>query len=162
MTAGKKTGKTNALRLLDAAGIPYSSREYEIADRFTSGSDVARIQGLDPDTVFKTLVTEANTGEHFVCVIPVDCELDLKKAAKHFGVKKIEMLPMKKLLPLTGYIHGGCSPVGMKKPFPTAIDETASLFDHIYVSGGRVGLQLCIRPEDLAHIANAGFADLTL
>ena len=161
MTAGKKTGKTNALRLLDAAGISYRSLEYELTDGFTSGSDIARMQGLDPDAVFKTLVTEANTGEHFVCVIPVDCELDLKKAAKHFGVKKMDMLPMKKLLPLTGYIHGGCSPVGMKKPFPTAIDETASLFDDIYVSGGRIGLQLRINPRDLADIAGASFADLT-
>lgn len=159
MAAAKKT---NALRMLDAQGISYTSLEYELSDGFTSGSDIARMQGLDPDSVFKTLVTEANTVEHFVCVIPVDCELDLKKAAKHFGVKKMEMLPMKKLLPLTGYIHGGCSPVGMKKMFPTAIDETAILFDGCYVSGGRIGLQLKIRPEDLAEISKAQFADLTV
>ena len=113
MAAGKKAGKTNALRMLDVRGISYRSTEYELSDGFTSGSDIARMQGLDPDAVFKTLVTESGAGEHFVCVIPVDCGLDLKKAAKHFGVKKMEMLPMKKLLPLTGYVHGGCSPVGI-------------------------------------------------
>lgn len=159
MAAAKKT---NALRMLDAQGISYMSLEYELSDGFTSGSDIARMQGLDPDSVFKTLVTESNTGDHFVCVIPVDCELDLKKAAKHFGVKKMEMLPMKKLLPLTGYIHGGCSPIGMKKLFSTAIDETASLFDDIYVSGGRIGLQLKIKPEELARVVQAAFADLTV
>ena len=161
MAAGKKAGKTNALRMLDVRGISYRSTEYELSDGFTSGSDIARMQGLDPDAVFKTLVTESGAGEHFVCVIPVDCGLDLKKAAKHFGVKKMEMLPMKKLLPLTGYVHGGCSPVGMKKQFPTVIVETASLFDEIYVSGGRIGLQLCICPGDLAQAAEADFADLT-
>ena len=147
MAAGKKAGKTNALRMLDVRGISYRSTEYELSDGFTSGSDIARMQGLDPDAVFKTLVTESGAGEHFVCVIPVDCGLDLKKAAKHFGVKKMEMLPMKKLLPLTGYVHGGCSPIGMKKTF--------------YVSGGRIGLQLCICPGDLAQAAEADFADLT-
>ncbi len=158
----KAVAKTNALRLLDAQSIPYESREYELSDGFTSGSDIARAQGLDPDTVFKTLVTESGSGEHFVCVIPVDCELDLKKAAKHFHMKKMEMLPMKKLLPLTGYIHGGCSPVGMKKRFPTVIDETAVLYSGIYVSGGRIGLQLFISPDDLAVVTEAEFADLTV
>lgn len=165
MASVKKTAvsnKTNALRMLDARQISYEAMEYELEDGFTSGSDIARMQGLDPDTVFKTLVTEANTGEHFVCVIPVDCELDLKKAAKYFNVKKMEMLSMKKLLPLTGYIHGGCSPVGMKKLFPTAVDETALLFDDICVSGGRIGLQLRITPSDLADVVSAGFADLTV
>ncbi len=153
--------KTNALRMLDAKGIPYESREYGLQDGFTTGSDIARMLGLDPDAVFKTLVTESDKKEHFVCVIPVDSELDLKKAARHFGVKKIEMLPLKKLLPLTGYVHGGCSPLGMKKTFPTAIDETAVLFDDIYVSGGRIGLQLKIRPRDLAETTGADFAALT-
>lgn len=159
MAAGKKT---NALRMLDARHISYRSMEYELSDGFTTGSEIARMQGLDPDTVFKTLVTESNTGEHFVCVIPVDCELDLKKAAKHFGVKKMDMLPMKKLLPLTGYIHGGCSPIGMKKLFPTAVDETASLFEFIYVSGGRIGLQLEIKPDELTKIVQAQYVDLTV
>jgi len=153
--------KTNALRILDSAGIKYESIEYELENGFTSGSDIARMQGADPDMAFKTLVTEANTGEHFVCVIPVDVRLDLKKAAQHFGVKKLEMLQMKKLLPLTGYVHGGCSPIGMKKHFPTAIDETAGLFEEIYVSGGRIGLQLKMRTEDLCRAAEAVLVDLT-
>ncbi len=153
--------KTNALRMLDAKHIPYESTEYTLSDGFTTGSDIARMLGLDPGAVFKTLVTESNGKEHFVCVIPVDRELNLKKAARHFGVKKMEMLPLKKLLPLTGYVHGGCSPVGMKKPFPTVIDETAVLFPEIYVSGGRIGLQLKIRPKDLAEMTGAGFAALT-
>lgn len=150
------------MRMLDSAGIAYEYTETELNDGFTSGSELARMLGQEPDTVFKTLVTEANTGEHFVCVIPVDCELDLKKAAKHFGVKKIEMLSMKKLLPLTGYIHGGCSPLGMKKLFSTAIDETAQLYDMIYVSGGRVGLQIKLDPDSLSGIISADFADLTV
>ncbi len=155
-------GKTNAMRMLDAQGISYEYTETELKDGFTSGSQLARSLNQNPDLVFKTLVTEANTGEHFVCVIPVDCELDLKKAAKHFGVKKIEMLSMKKLQPLTGYIHGGCSPIGMKKLFPTAIDETAQLFDNIYVSGGRIGLQLNLPPDKLLEVVSANYADLTV
>lgn len=154
--------KTNAMRMLDAAGIQYDYIETELKDGFTSGAELARMRGQDPDIVFKTLVTEANTGEHFVCVIPVDCELDLKKAARHFGVKKIEMLSMKKLLPLTGYVHGGCSPVGMKKLFSTVIDETAQLYDKIYVSGGRIGLQVFLAPDELANIVSADFADITV
>ena len=160
MARAPKDHKTNALRELDAAGIPHEELFFD-AEPTMTGEEIARSQGEDPDAVFKTLVTESGAGEHFVCVIPVDCGLDLKKAAKHFGVKKMEMLPMKKLLPLTGYVHGGCSPVGMKKQFPTVIDETASLFDEIYVSGGRIGLQLCICPGDLAQAAEADFADLT-
>ncbi len=158
----KKQVKTNAMRMLDTAGIEYESEYYELENGFTSGSDIARMQGQDPDSVFKTLVTEANTGEHFICVIPVDCELDLKKAAKFFGVKKMEMLPMKKLLDLTGYVHGGCSPVGMKKLFPTVIDETAQLFDTIYVSGGKVGLQINLSPHKLAEAVKAEFSDVTV
>ncbi len=158
----KKQSKTNAMRMLDTAGIEYESEYHELENGFTSGSDLARMSGQDPDSVFKTLVTEANTGEHFVCVIPVDCELDLKKAARFFGVKKIEMLPMRKLLDLTGYVHGGCSPIGMKKLLPTVIDETAQLFDTIYVSGGKVGLQINISPSKLAEAVGANFADITV
>ncbi|MBR2779494.1 MAG: Cys-tRNA(Pro) deacylase [Firmicutes bacterium] len=154
--------KTNAMRQLDTLGIQYDSVQHEIRDAFTSGSEMARMFGQDPEQVFKTLVTEDGKGGYYVCVIPVDEELDLKKAARQFGVKKLDMLPMKKLLPLTGYVHGGCSPVGMKKLFPTAVDETAQLFDRIYVSGGRVGLQLCLSPEDLNRVAEAFFGDLTV
>ena len=112
------------------------------------------------EQVFKTLVTQSASREHFVFVVPANAELDLKKAAKVSGQKNIEMLPSKQLLPLTGYIHGGCSPVGMKKPFKTFIDETAILYDHICVSGGRVGTNLAIEPETLAKFIGADFADL--
>lgn len=154
--------KTNALRMLDAQQVEYKAHDFDLKDNFTSGSDLARMLGQDPERVFKTLVTETPKGEHYVCVIPVDESLDMKKAAKVLGEKKLDMLPMKKLLPLTGYIHGGCSPVGMKKPFRTVIDETAQLFDTMYVSGGRPGLQIEIAPEKLAEIVGAEFADLTV
>ena len=155
-------GKSNAMRMLDSAGIAYRAREFDLKDNFTSGSDIARMQGEDPERVFKTLVTEGPDRQYFVCVIPVDATLDLKKAARALSVKKLDMLPMKQLLPLTGYIHGGCSPIGMKKKFKTAIDETAVLFDSIYVSGGRPGLQIEIGPELLAEASEAEFADLTV
>lgn len=154
--------RTNALRMLDKKSIAYESMEYNLENGFTSGSDIARMQGLDPDCVFKTLVTESNTGEYFVCVIPVDCALDLKKAARHFGVKRLDMLPMKNLLSVTGYVHGGCSPIGMKKDFRTAIDEVAGLFNEIYISGGRIGLQLKIGTKDLCGVTQAALADLTV
>ena len=147
------SSKTNALRMLDAEGVDHKFYDCDLKDNFTSGSDLARMLGQDPERVFKTLVTETPKGEHYVCV---------KKAAKALGEKKLEMLPLKKLLPLTGYIHGGCSPIGMKKPFKTVIDETAQLFEAIYVSGGRPGLQIEIAPETLAAIINAEFADLTV
>ncbi|MCI6711118.1 MAG: Cys-tRNA(Pro) deacylase [Anaerovoracaceae bacterium] len=156
------SSKTNALRMLDAEGVDHKFYDCDLKDNFTSGSDLARMLGQDPERVFKTLVTETPKGEHYVCVIPVDETLDMKKAAKALGEKKLEMLPLKKLLPLTGYIHGGCSPIGMKKPFKTVIDETAQLFEAIYVSGGRPGLQIEIAPETLAAIINAEFADLTV
>ena len=152
--------KTNAMRHLDSLGIRYTGEEHAVKDAFISGSHMARMAGQNPEQVFKTLVTEDGKGGYYVCVIPVDEELDLKKAARHFGVKKIEMLPMKKLLPLTGYVHGGCSPVGMKKQFPAAVDETAQLFDEIYVSGGRVGLQILLSPYDLVRAVGADFGDL--
>lgn len=154
--------KTNALRELDTAGITYRAIQYDVAaDGFTSGSDIARKQGMDPDQVFKTLVTFAERGKLFVCVIPVDCKLNLKKAAAHFGVKRLEMLPTKDLLANTGYVHGGCSPIGMKKLWPTVFDETAELFEEIYVSGGRIGLQIGISPGDLASMINGDFSDIT-
>ncbi len=143
-------------------GVKYESYLHELKDGFTSGSDLARMFGQDPDRVFKTLVTDDGKGGYYVCVIPVDEELDLKKAARHFGVKKIDMLQMKKLLPLTGYVHGGCSPVGMKKPFPTVVDETALLYDTILVSGGRVGLQIELKTDDLLKAAGGECADVTV
>lgn len=155
----KANEKTNVMRLLDQAGIAYTPRYYD-ASR-ASGTEVAAALGQSAECVFKTLVAEANTGEHFVFVIPAPETLSLKKAAKAAGVKSIAMLPQKKLLPLTGYVHGGCSPVGMKKPFPTWIDETALLTDAFFCSAGRLGAQIGIDPEALAGYIGAQFADLT-
>ena len=152
--------KTNVMRLLDAKSIPYEAREYD--PEITSGPLVAAALGEDPDTVFKTLVTEGPKKDHFVFVIPVNAELDLKKAAKVARVKSIAMIPQKELLPLTGYIHGGCSPFGMKKPFPTFLDETAELFPNIFVSAGRRGYQVGISPSDIVSQIGASFADLTV
>lgn len=149
------------MRMLEDEGIDYESFAHELKDGFTSGSDLARMFGQNPEQVFKTLVLYAKRGEYYVCVIPVDETLDLKKASSFFGVKKLEMLPMKELLGVTGYVHGGCSPVGMKKAFPTAVDETAMLFDDVLVSGGRIGLQIKLKPDDLIRAAGAEYADLT-
>jgi Cys-tRNA(Pro)/Cys-tRNA(Cys) deacylase len=151
--------KTNVMRLLDAASIEYESREY--SNDIVNGTKVAQALGEDVDSVFKTLVTVNQKKEYFVFCVPVAAELDLKKAAKVVGAKSIELIKQKDLLPLTGYIHGGCSPIGMKKAFPTVIDETAQLFDKIYVSGGRVGFQVCLDPNTLANYVGAKFADLT-
>ena len=155
----KANEKTNVMRLLDQAGIAYTPRYYDAS--LASGAEVAAALGQSAECVFKTLVAEANTGEHFVFVIPAPETLSLKKAAKAAGVKSIAMLPQKKLLPLTGYVHGGCSPVGMKKPFPTWIDETALLTDAFFCSAGRLGAQIGIDPEALAGYIGAQFADLT-
>ena len=149
------------MRILDGDGISYQVAEHELKDAFISGSDQARMFGQDPDRVFKTLVVYEKKDEYYVCVIPVDATLDLKKAENLFHVKRLKMLPMKELLGVTGYVHGGCSPVGMKKKFPTAIDETAQLFDTIFVSGGRVGLQIELNPDELCRAVQADYADLT-
>jgi len=148
------------MRILDGEGIAYQAVEHELKDAFISGSDQARMFGQDPDRVFKTLVVYQKKDEYYVCVIPVDATLDLKKAENVFGVKRLKMLPMKELLGVTGYVHGGCSPVGMKKKFPTAIDETAQLFDTIFVSAGKVGFQIEIAPADLAAAAGCRYADV--
>lgn len=153
--------KSNAMRLLEEGNINFIPHEYDIADGAIDGCSIARKLGKSTDEVFKTLVTEAPGPEYFVFVVPAGGELNLKKAAKAAKVKSIDMIPLKKLLPLTGYVHGGCSPVGMKKKFPTFIDETAILFDRIFVSGGYVGLNLEIPPEELAGFIEAEFADLT-
>lgn len=161
MSSKKGQNKTNAMRILDNEGISYGVSEHELKDAFVSGSDQARMFGQDPDQVFKTLVLWAKKDEYYVCVIPVDATLDLKKAEAAFGVKRLKMLPMKELLGISGYVHGGCSPVGMKKLFPTAMDETAQLFDTVFVSGGKVGLQIEISPKDLRNAVKANYADLT-
>lgn len=133
--------KTNAIRLLDRMKLDYILHDYSDTDAI-SGVEIAAALHEDPDRVFKTLVTVGKTGEHFVFMIPVALELDLKKAAKAAGQKSIAMIKAKELLPLTGYIHGGCSPIGMKKQFQTFIDETAILYDRICFSGGKIGLQI--------------------
>lgn len=150
--------KTNVGRLLDAAKIEYEIRTYDPST--TDGLKVALSIGENPEQVFKTLVTVANTKEHFVFCVPVNCSLNLKKAAKAVNVKSIEMIHQKELLPLTGYIHGGCSPIGMKKKFTTVIDETAQLFDFIFVSAGRVGFQVKINPLELQNYVDAQFIDI--
>ena len=157
-TKNNDNEKTNVMRLLEQNKIDYIPRWYD--PEVTTGVSVAELLGEETDMVFKTLVAESGSGEHFVFVIPVAETLDLKKAAKAAGVKSIAMLKQKELLPLTGYIHGGCSPVGMKKPFPTFIDETALLLDKICVSAGRVGAQVQVNPEALADFIGAEFKDL--
>ncbi len=157
----KKPAKTNAIREVEAAGIPFSYRTFE-TEGAPSGVEVAQMLGEEPERVFKTLVTEGKTGEHYVFMIPVAEELDLKKAAQAVGEKAITMLRARDLLPLTGYVHGGCSPVGMKRAFRTVIDETAQLFDAVLYSGGRIGCQLETSPDALAQLIGAEYADLTV
>lgn len=147
--------KTNAARLLDAAGIAYSLVEYAVDEEHLEASHVAAELGEDIDRVFKTLVLRGDKSGPFVCVIPGSLEVDFKVAARISGNKNCEMLHVKELLPLTGYIRGGCSPVGMKKQFPTFIHESALLYDTIYVSAGIRGLQLCISPHDLIRFTGA-------
>jgi len=153
--------RTNAIRLLEAANIPFSTMEYEVDESDLSGISIARKTGLDPDTVFKTLVAQGDKTGILVFCIPVDCSLDLKKAAAISGNKKVELLPLSKLLPTTGYIRGGCSPVGMKKVFPTFIDETALLWDTIALSGGARGLQMLVNPEEIISYCHMQSGDLT-
>ena len=153
--------KTNVMRLLDTAGIEYETLEYEVDESDLSGASIARKTGQDKDIVFKTLVFGGEKNGFGVCCIPVCEELDLKKTAKAFGEKKVEMLHVKDLLKTTGYIRGGCSPVGMKKQFPTVIDETATLFDKIFVSAGQRGVMLGVDPRQLADYIGAKFVDVT-
>lgn len=152
--------KTNAIRILEAHKVSHSSAEYEFSEDEIDALSVANKIGVDPETVFKTLVARNEKNELFVFVIPATFELNLKKAASASLNKKIEMIKVKELQPLTGYIRGGCSPVGMKKLFPTFIDETAQLYDSIYVSAGIRGMQVKLAPNDLAGIIGAKFADL--
>ena len=153
--------KTNAMRLLDRANIPYEVAEYEVDESDLSGVHLAETLGIDVERVFKTLVTRGDKNGLHVFVIPAAEELDLKKCAAVTGDKRIEMIAVKELLPLTGYIRGGCSPVGMKKLYPTHIDELATLYDTVYVSGGQRGLQLILSPVALADYVGAAFADVT-
>lgn len=152
--------KTNAARLLDAAGIPYSLVPYEVDEEHLEASHVAEQLGEELDRVFKTLVLRGDKNGLFVCVMPGSMEVDLKVAAKISGNKSCAMIHVKELLPLTGYIRGGCSPIGMKKPLPTFIHESAMLYDTIYVSAGIRGLQICIEPQALMDFVGAGMYPL--
>jgi Cys-tRNA(Pro)/Cys-tRNA(Cys) deacylase len=152
--------KTNAIRILELQGIQHEIYTYSVADGQLDAVSVAQKVGFDPDIVFKTLVTTGkNTGVN-VFVIPGNCTLDLKKAAETAGDKSIEMLKAKDLFSLTGYIHGGCSPIGMKKEYPTFVEEMASQYEKIVVSAGKIGLQVLIGPADLLLVTGAKFADL--
>ena len=158
--AKKKDDKTNVMRILEQSAIPYTPHTYP-PDGPIDGVSVAAFLGQDPEQVFKTLVTRAASGNYYVFDIPVAETLDLKKAAKAVGEKSIAMIPQKDLLGLTGYVHGGCSPVGMKKQFPTVLHETAQLFDSICVSAGKIGAQVELSPFDLQTLLGAAFADVT-
>ncbi|MBQ9081722.1 MAG: Cys-tRNA(Pro) deacylase [Clostridia bacterium] len=150
--------KTNVMRLLDVQKIQYKAHEYN--PQLTDGLLVAKSLGEDEDRVFKTLVTTDGKKNYFVFVIPVNCTLHLKKAAQSVGAKSIEMIKQKELLPLTGYIHGGCSPIGMKKLFPTIVNDTAELFDTVIFSAGKVGYQVELAPDTLLTLTHGKYADL--
>ena len=152
--------KTNVMRLLDASGISYNFYEYDPTQ--TDGQTVAKLVGKPSYMVFKTLVTVGNDNEHYVFVVPVDCSLDLKKAAKSVGVKSVQMIKQKELLPLTGYIHGGCSPIGMKKKFPTFFDASVEKVDELTVSAGVRGIQLLLAREDILRFTGATLCDVTV
>ena len=157
--AGKNSEKTNVMRILDGKKIPYQPHVYQ-PDAAMSGVQIAALLGEETEKVFKTLVTVGKTGQHYVFVIPVAAELDLKKAAAVAGEKSVVMIKQKELLPLTGYIHGGCSPIGMKTPFPTWIHETAQQQETVFVSAGKVGFQIELTPADLVRAAGCRFGDL--
>ena len=152
--------KTNVMRLLDAAHIVYETGTYEVDENDLSGSHAADLMGVDHDRMYKTLVLKGEKQGYLVCCIPVDEELDLKKAARAAGEKKVEMIHVKDMLAVTGYIRGGCSPVGMKKQYPTYIEETAQLYDRITVSAGQRGVQVTLNPEDLRRYVEAEFVPL--
>lgn len=153
--------KTNAARLLDNAKIAYELIPYTVDPDNLAADHVAEELGEDINQVYKTLVLRGDKTGHIVCVIPGNYEVDLKKAAKVSGNKKVEMIPMKELLPTTGYIRGGCTPIGMKKQFPTFIQEECIIFDHIFISAGQRGLQIKINPADLISFVGATEADIT-
>ncbi len=154
----KPSEKTNVMRILSQHGVEYKSYTYE--GGALSGDEVARELGEDPDRVFKTLVTRGASGDYCVFMVPVCGELDLKKAAAAVGEKNVEMVKSKELLPLTGYVHGGCSPIGMKKTFRTVVDETAQLFDTIFFSAGKIGYQVEVAPEGLKKVIAVKYADI--
>ena len=162
MSKNKKQQKTNVMRILSRAKIPYEAHFYDTDDGDLSGTTVARKLGEDQNLVYKTLVCRAHSGAFYVFVIPVADSLNLKKAAAAVGEKSVDMIAQKELLPNTGYIHGGCSPVGMKKPYPTTIHQDAENLSVFYVSAGKVGAQVGVDPKALAEFIGARFADLVV
>ena len=161
--AKQKDDKTNVMRLLEQKGVPYTPHTYEHEEGVAvDGVTVARSVGLDPETVFKTLVARGASGGLYVFDIPVGDTLDLKKAARAVGEKSIAMLHQKELLPLTGYVHGGCSPLGMKKQYPTVFHETAEILDTVVVSAGKIGFQVELAPAALIALVGGSTADLTV
>ena len=154
-----KDTKTNAMRILDREKVAYTVNLYE-CEEFIDGVHVADMLGQDYDSSFKTLVAVGKSGEHYVFVLPIHRELDLKKCAASVGEKSVELIPVKDILSLTGYIRGGCTPIGMKKLFRTVIHESAREFDTIIISGGRIGAQILLSPADLAKVVRGEFADL--
>lgn len=156
----QKQEKTNVMRILDQKKIPYESRTYPHGEEAVDGAQVARLLGQAPETVYKTLVAQGASRQYYVFDIPVEAELDLKKAARAVGEKSVAMLHVRELLPLTGYVRGGCSPIGMKKQFPTVLHADAQALPQIAVSGGKIGLQVLLDPNDLARLIRAQFADI--
>ena len=154
--------KTNVMRLLEQAGVEYTPHGYAHGKEHVDGVTVASILGLDPQRVFKTLVTKGAGGGHFVFVLPADGTLDLKKAARAAGEKHVEMIHVNDINKVTGYIRGGCSPVGMKKRYPTFVEESAQLWDTILVSAGRIGAQVELASDDLLSLCGGEYADLTV
>ena len=155
-----KEGKTNAMRILERNKIPYETISYE-CDEFIDGLHTAEKTGTPVEQTFKTLVAQGKSKEYYVLVIPIAEEVDLKAAARILGEKSIEMIHVKDITKITGYVRGGCSPLGMKKLYPTIIQESAQQFDTIYVSGGRIGSTILVNPNALAQVVNANFADFT-
>ncbi len=158
--AGKEV-KTNAMRILEKEKIPFEHMEYEATGEFTDGVETADKLGLPHEQVYKTLVTVGSDKNHYVFVIPIEQELDFKKCAKSVGVKSVEMIHVKDLFALTGYVRGGCTAIGMKKRFVTRIDENAILQDMIYISAGRIGAQIRLRPDDFIKASGGEYAALT-
>ena len=160
MAKGEKINKTNVARVLDSKKIPYSLIPYTVDENNLAAQHIAEELGENIEQVFKTLVLHGDKSGYFVCVVPGNCEVDLKKTARLSGNKKAEMIPMKELLPVTGYIRGGCSPVGMKKPFPTWFHVTCWDFDYIYLSAGVRGLQIKVNAQNIVNLINASIGDL--
>lgn len=153
--------KTNAVRIVETHGAPYVLHTYPCKEA-VDGVTVASMLGVEPERVYKTLVTQGKSGAYFVFVVPVEKELDLKKAAKSVGEKAVAMIPVKDINKVTGYVRGGCSPVGMKKQYVTRIDESAVLHERIFVSAGRIGQQMELSPERLVEMTNASYEDITM